>query len=74
MNMEKIPLLAPVALLVDLPADGLVRGEIGTVVERLDERGTNALLVEFSDDQGETYAMAEILPNQLMTLHRRRAA
>jgi len=36
-----------VALLADLPAAGLARGQVGTIVEQLDDR---TLLVEFSDD------------------------
>ena len=50
----------------DLPDDGLTRGQIGTVVEHL--------LVEFSDEQGQTYAIAAGRPYQLMALHRKNAA
>lgn len=71
--MSTIPLLAPVALMVDVPDKGLSRGQIGTVVEYLDE-GTGVLLVEFSDDQGQTYAMADLTPDQLIVLHRRTRA
>jgi hypothetical protein len=45
-------LLDVVALLSDMPAHGLVRGQVGVVVEFLD----NAYEVEFSDDEGQTYA------------------
>ena len=41
--------LSAVALLRDLPERGLVRGQVGTVVEALDD---TTALVEFSDDQG----------------------
>jgi hypothetical protein len=69
--MPQIPLLAPVALVVDLPERGLSRGEVGTVVEHLGSGDDQALLVEFADDQGQTYAMAELKPEQLLVLHRR---
>jgi len=65
-----IPLLALVALTEDLPDDGLTRGQIGTVVEHLERDGDPALLVEFSDKQGQTYAMVPLRPEQLLVLHR----
>lgn len=69
-----IPVATPVALLVDIPEQGLTRGQIGTVVEKL-RRGTEeALLVEFSDNDGQSYAMAVLQAGQLMPLHRRDAA
>jgi hypothetical protein len=46
---ETPSLLDVVALLVDLPAQQLARGQVGTIVEQLD---SETLLVEFSDDQG----------------------
>jgi hypothetical protein len=48
-------LLEVVALLTDVPAQRLARGQVGTIVEQLDDR---TLLVEFSDDQGRAYAVA----------------
>ena len=42
-------LLSVVALLHDLPEDGLVRGQGGTIVEEL---GDATALLEFTDDQG----------------------
>ena len=53
-----------------LPSQKLTRGQIGTVVEHLDEGGEQALLVEFSDDQGRTYAMVDLKSEQLIVLHR----
>ena len=53
-----------VALLADAPAHGLVRGQIGTVVELLD----GAYEVEFSDDEGKTYAELALAPDQLIVL------
>ena len=46
---EAPSLLDVVALLTDLPEQGMARGQVGTVVEQLDDK---TLLVEFSDDQG----------------------
>jgi len=51
----KLPVLTTVALLSDLTDSGLVRGQVGTIVEVLDE---NAALVEFSDDAGRAYSIA----------------
>ncbi len=45
---EAPSLLDVVALLTDLPEHSIARGQVGTVVERLDDK---TLLVEFSDDQ-----------------------
>ncbi len=47
-------LLSSVALLRDLPERGLVRGQVGTIVEPLDN---STALVEFSDDEGCAYAI-----------------
>lgn len=66
----RIPLLALVALTEDLPDERLTRGQIGTVVENLERDGKRALLVEFSDEQGQTYAMVPVRPHQLLVLHR----
>lgn len=58
-------LLDVIALLADIPAHGLVRGQVGTVVELLD----GAYKVEFSDDEGKTYAELALKPEQLLVLH-----
>jgi len=68
--VKQVPLLAVVALLEDLPASKLTRGQIGTVVEHLDRAGEHALLVEFSDEQGQTCAMIALRADQLMVLHK----
>ena len=60
-------LLDVVALLADLPSHGLSRGQVGTVVELLG----GACEVEFSDDEGRTYAQASLAPDQLLVLHHR---
>jgi hypothetical protein len=68
--MKSISLLAMVALTENLPERQLTRGQIGTVVEYLERNGESALLVEFSDEQGQTYSMTPLQPNQLLVLHR----
>ena len=66
-NDKKGPsLLDVVALLSDLPAQQLARGQVGTIVEQLDE---NISLVEFSDEQGRAYAVAPCPLTELLTLH-----
>lgn len=55
-----------VALLTDLPAAGLARGQVGTVVELLDEKN---VLVEFSGDDGRAYAFAPCPKADLLVLH-----
>jgi len=62
----KVPsLLDVVALLKDLTAHRLLRGQVGTIVERLDDE---IFLVEFSDDQGRGYALAPCAPADLLVL------
>ncbi|HZU91109.1 MAG TPA: DUF4926 domain-containing protein [Stellaceae bacterium] len=63
---EEPSLLDVVALLTELPARRLARGQVGTLVERLDER---TWLVEFSDDQGRAYALAPCPQEDLLVLH-----
>jgi len=55
-----------VALIEDLPAKGLKRGQVGTIVEDL---GPGVYEVEFSDDHGRTYASAALHREQLMRLY-----
>jgi hypothetical protein len=64
--MPEIDLHSVVALLEDLPEHGLVRGQVGTVVESW---APGVYEVEFSDDQGRTYAMVALTAEQLMRLH-----
>ena len=68
--MMSIPLLASVALIDDLPDHNLTRGQIGTVVEHLRREGDQALLVEFSDERGQAFALVDVRPGQLIVLHR----
>lgn len=55
-----------VALLADLPSARLARGQVGTVVELLDDR---TLLVEFSGDDGRAYAIVPCRSADLLVLH-----
>lgn len=71
---NEIPLLATVALTIDLPAERLTRGQIGTVVEHLQSSLGSAELVEFADAEGETYAMIAVQAKDLLVLHRRHRA
>jgi hypothetical protein len=64
--MPEIDLHSVVALLEDLPEHGLIRGQVGTVVESWTP---GVYEVEFSDDQGRTYAMVALKAEQLMRLH-----
>jgi hypothetical protein len=68
--MADIELLSVVALLEDLPAKGLLRGQVGTVVEILVAPGLpeHVFEVEFSDDHGPTYASVAVRADQLMRL------
>jgi hypothetical protein len=70
---EKIELLDVVALLEDVPSEGLRRGEVGTMVEVFADKpdSESSLLIEFSDRAGEAYAFASLRPNQLVKLRYR---
>lgn len=64
--MAEIPTFSVVALLEEIPEQGLSRGQVGTVVEGL---GPGVYEVEFSDDSGQTYASLALRSDQLMPLH-----
>ena len=63
-----VNLLDVVALLIGLPAEGLVYGQVGTVVEEL---GSETYEVEFSDDEGQAYAQMALRSDQVTVLHHR---
>ena len=63
--LAKLPLLSTVALLDDLTDQGLGRGQVGTVVDDLDEE---TALVEFSDDEGRAYSVAPCPRSALLPL------
>jgi len=58
--------LSVVALLEDVTANQLRRGQVGTIVEAL---APGIFEVEFSDDEGRTYASLPLRAEQLMELH-----
>jgi hypothetical protein len=60
-----IKLLDVAALLENIEKHGLVVGQVGTVVDVLDE---NVYEVEFSDNNGQTYAVLALPSDQLMPL------
>ena len=66
MAKKKIRLLDTVALVDDLPERKLKRGEVGTVVEIL---APDVFEVEFSDDEGQTYAELALRAEQIIALH-----
>lgn len=63
---ETPKLLDVVALLEAVPAHGLHCGQVGTVVEKM---APDVFEVEFSDDNGRTYALRALRSNQLIVLH-----
>lgn len=65
MNVQ-IRLTDVVALTEDIPNRGLLRGQVGTVVESL---GSGVFEVEFVDNDGRTYATLPLQTNQLLVLH-----
>lgn len=65
MTPRPLRLLDTVALLADRPDDGLIRGQVGTLVETLAE---GVWLVEFADDQGRTVAMPALRDEEMLAL------
>jgi len=65
--VQKVPvkLLDVVALLADKPAEGLVAGQVGTVVEVF---APNVFEVEFLDANGKTAALTELKREELLVL------
>jgi Domain of unknown function (DUF4926) len=59
-------LLRAVALLTGIPEQRLARGQVGTVVEQLDD---DTVLVEFSDEQGRAYVIFPCQRVDLLVLH-----
>jgi hypothetical protein len=66
MKNETFKLLDVVALTEDLPERGLVRGQVGTIVEL---HSSEVFEVEFCDNDGRTYALLALKAAQLMVLH-----
>jgi len=65
-QQTQVSVLDVVALLVDVPAQSLPRGQVGTVVELLDNK---TALVEFSNDDGRAYAVVPCAYADLLVLH-----
>jgi len=65
MEESNLNVLDAVALADDLPEHRLRRGQVGTIVEELAE---GVFEVEFSDDEGRTYAMLALRAQQLIPL------
>ena len=63
-----IRLLDVVAVTGDLPEKALLRGQVGTVVEIFPD---GQYEVEFSDEEGRTYALEALDVDQLMVLRYR---
>ena len=61
-----IQLLDVVALLQDHEELKLIAGQVGTVVETLEE---DVFEVEFSDNEGRTYATVALNKSELIALH-----
>jgi hypothetical protein len=66
--MTELELFSVVALLRDIPDQGLVRGQVGTIVEEL---APQVYLVDFCDDEGHSYAIATLRSDDLIRLHHR---
>ncbi len=63
--MRALQVLDVVALLEDVPDEGLYRGQVGTIVEEL---APGVFEVEFSDSTGRAYAMLALRADQLLRL------
>ena len=66
MVKDAIKILDVVALTEDFPKRGLLRGQVGTVVEAL---APDVFEVEFVDNHGRTYATLALRADQLLLLH-----
>lgn len=64
--MVGIEIHSVVALLENLREHGLVRGQVGTVVESWTP---GIYEVEFADESGRTFAMVALNAKQMMRLH-----
>jgi hypothetical protein len=64
--MVELDMLAVVALIEEIPEKGLLRGQVGTVVGNL---APGVYEIEFSDDDGKTYASVALAADRLMRLY-----
>ena len=65
-TVNRLQLLDVVALKQALPENALLAGQVGTIVELL---APNVYEVDFSDNNGQTYAMLPLHASQLLKLH-----
>jgi len=63
--MAEIEAISVVAVLEDIPEKDLLRGQVGTVVETLEP---GVFEVEFSGDNGHTYATRALRSDQIVAL------
>lgn len=66
-SLPQFQVLDVVALKHDLPEHNLTAGQVGTLVEHL---APNVYEVDFSDDDGQTYAMLPLHTSQFATSSR----
>ena len=69
MSKEKfmvLTILDVVALMKDMPDEGLRRGQVGTIVDQWKD---GVFEVEFSDEFGQTYAFATLHADQMLKLN-----
>lgn len=59
-------LLDVVALVGDQFDDSLVAGQVGTIIEKLED---GVFEVEFCDNEGRTYATLALRSDQMLALH-----
>ena len=65
-RLQQLELMSVVALSDEVPEKGLRRGQVGTVVEAL---APGVYEIEFSDNDGRTYAFASVPEHQLIRLY-----
>ena len=63
---QQIRLLDGAARTADLPEHGLLRGQVGAVIEALPP---DAYEIEFVDKDGQTYAVLPLTAAQIMMMH-----
>ena len=63
---EGLKLLDVVALLKEIPGKKLTKGQVGTIVESLDE---GVYEVEFTDKKGKTITSLALKTQDMMLLH-----
>jgi Domain of unknown function (DUF4926) len=64
-TIAQFQLLDIVALKEDIPEESLIAGQVGTIIELL---APEVYEIEFSDDNGQTYAMLPLHSHQLLRL------